>query len=283
MIVYTKEENKEKLAEIIQLMGMDMDPMVAWEISSDGRIIHDVKLGEIRNDTEEFDFKGSALTFKSDLIFFYSREQKFIFKTSLIKNDGKLLTVKIPDTIKVLEDEEKVKMEKMLEMFNMDSGAERLEEVAASVGEDGQIVDSFGFANNHPESDWLTKFMSENDAALLNTELSYISLDEEDEMFQGVRQTPRAKPPEGKMVTVQVENDARPQSTYTLYDLSRGGMSFLVFTQDEFTVGEKVYLKAFDTNKFEAPILTKVKAIREADALGIQFKVGCEFLEPAGE
>lgn len=278
MIVYTKEEHKEKIAEIIQLMGMDLDPMVAWQLKDDGRVINDVKLNEIKNDTEEFNFKGVNLEgFALDTIFFYSREQNVIFKTVLVNNEGNLITVKIPDVMKVLDDGDKEKMEGMIKAFN-EEGKEEVVEQAAGVNESGQIVDSFGFANNHPEPDWLTKTMSEHDANLFNTELSYITLDEEDQLYEGVRATPRAKPPEGKMITVQVENDARPQSTYMLYDLSQGGLSFLVFTKDEFSVGEKVLIKAFDARKFETPIISEVKAIREADEMGIQFKVGCEFL-----
>lgn len=279
MIVYTKEKDRAKLAEIIQMMGMDLDPLVAWEVtSSQGRLIRDVKLGEINNDKEEFCFKGQDLNFSGELIFFYSRQQKLIFKSKLVSTDGKILKVKIPDTIKLLEEDEKIKMDNMLRHFDFDSSGEVLE-LEPSISEDGTIVDSFGFANNHPEKDWLTKSMSESDAKLFEKELSYITLAEEDELFAGVRRAPRAKPPEGKMITVQVENDSRPQCSYMLYDLSRGGLSFLVFTKDEFSVGEKVFLKAFDTNKFQYPILTQVKALREADALGIQFKVGCEFLE----
>lgn len=283
MIVYNKEEHREKVAEIVQLMGMSLSPMVAWETNDSGRIVHDVKLGEINNDTEQFVFKGVSLGFKSDTIFFYCKDQSVIFKTSLVSNDGNQIVVKIPDVMKELEEADRGKVEGMIQAFENNAKKDEPQELAAGLNEAGQIVDSFGFANNHEDEDWLTKTLSEHDANLLREELSYITLEEEDEMFADKRATPRAKPPEGKMITVQVENNARPQSTYMLYDLSQGGLSFLIFTQDEFSVGETVYIKAFDTKKFETPITSVVKAIREADQLGIQFKVGCEFVENSSE
>lgn len=125
---------------------------------------------------------------------------------------------------------------------------------------------------------WHVNIMSKSDAALFEQELSFVTLDEEDKIFEGKRTTPRAKPPEGKMVTVQVGDGSRAQSTHPLYDLSQGGFAFLVFSLDEFNKDETVLIKAFDTKKFDEPMAAKIMAIREADEMGIQYKVGCQFI-----
>ena len=280
MIVYSKGEHKEKIAEIIQLLSMDLEPTIAWQINEgNSRIIHEVKLTEIKNDEESLIFSGVNMAFNDREIFFYSKEQKVIFKTQITVKEDNRITVKIPEVMKALDESDQSKMEGMLAAFSHASKDQ--EESEPSIDDRGNINDSFGFGEKHDGHQWLTDSMSEHDAKILSEELSYITLEEEDQMFEGMRATPRAKPPEGKMITVQVEKDARPQASYMLYDLSQGGLSFLVFTKDEFSVGEKVFIKAFDTKKFETPIISEVKAIRDADQLGVQFKVGCEFINQA--
>ena len=128
------------------------------------------------------------------------------------------------------------------------------------------------------DSAWHSKSMSKKDAALFEEELSFVTLDEEDKIFEGKRAAPRAKPPEGKMVTVQIDDASRPQSTHPLYDLSQGGIAFLVFAKEDFNPGEILHVKAFDTKKFDEPMIAEVKAVREADEMGIQYKVGCQFV-----
>lgn len=127
------------------------------------------------------------------------------------------------------------------------------------------------------DTTWKVKNMSAHDIDLFETELSFVTLDEEDKIFEGQRTAPRAKPPEGKMVTVQVADGSRSQSTHPLYDLSRGGLSFLVFSSTEFNKNEIIHVKSFDTKHLDAPMSLKVMSIREADSMGIQYKVGCMF------
>jgi hypothetical protein len=306
MISLKKEENREQMAEVVQGMFLDFNPIVCWEISADNiRTIYPVKIQNVNNDTETLTFissKEEELVLNQTLIFFYSEEQKAIFKSEIESKSGSELIVKIPEEIKKLENGEEKQFEGMLNSFSSDAeftGAssfdafsldddddeaevpvvETLSPTAPMSGENFDTKMSFSGTTDKIETMWVTKTMSAHDADLFATELSYIALEEEDKMFEGVRDAPRAKPPEGKMLTVQVDDDSRPQSTHTLYDLSQGGLSFLVFSKDEFNEGETLLIKAFDTKKFEQPMITQVKAIREADDLGIQYKVGCQFIE----
>lgn len=307
MKCFKKEEDREQMSEVIQGMFLDFNPIVTWEILPDNtRTIYPVKIQNVNNDDDTLTFVSSKeedLVFNQGTVFFYSEEQRAIFKSSIDSQAGSQLIVKIPNEIKKLDAGEEEQFIGMLDSFSSDSeftGTAGLDNF--SLDDDDEDVNpqleipvkkdnspitadnfdtkmSFSGSTDKIETMWVTKTMSAHDADLFATELSYIALDEEDKIFEGVRAAPRAKPPEGKMLTVQVADDSRPQSTHTLYDLSQGGVSFLVFSRDEFNEGEKLLVRAFDTKKFEKPMLTEVKAIREADDLGIQYKVGCQFIE----
>ncbi|MFT6633454.1 MAG: c-di-GMP-binding flagellar brake protein YcgR [Bacteriovoracaceae bacterium] len=306
MKCFKKEVDREQMSEVIQGMFLDFNPIVTWEVSAENiRTIYPVKIQNVNNDDDTLTFVSSKeenLAFSQSTIFFYSEEQKAIFKSSIDSQAGSQLIVKIPKEIKKLEVGEEEQFVGMLDSFSSDSGftgASGLDNFSLDddedenpQGENTSINDnssitadnfdtkmSFSGSTDKIETMWVTKTMSAHDADLFATELSYIALEEEDKIFEGVRAAPRAKPPEGKMLTVQIEDNSRPQSTHTLYDLSQGGLSFLVFSRDEFNEGERLLVRAFDTKKFDKPMLTEVKAIREADDLGIQYKVGCQFIE----
>lgn len=137
---------------------------------------------------------------------------------------------------------------------------------------------SYSSSTDKIDTKWEATSMSDHDSNIFETELSFVTLEDEDEMYANKRTSPRSKPPEGKMVTIQVADGSRPQATYPLYDLSRGGFAFLVFAKEEFNSGEDIHIKAFDTKKFETPMDGIVRSIREADEMGIQYKVGCQFI-----
>lgn len=304
MISLKKEEDREQMSEVIQGIFLDFNPVVCWQVNaSSKRTIYPMKINNVNNDDETLTFlcsKEDEINFDQEVIFFYSEEQKSIFKSQFISKTGPQLIVKIPEEIKKLEEVEEEEFSGMLNSFSSDSsftGADALGAFSLDDDEDettkGEVDESpFSRGTEHIETHqsfssstekidtmWITKSMSDHDANLFETELSYVALEEEDKIFEGVRSTPRAKPPEGKMITVQLEDESLPQSTHTLYDLSQGGLSFLVFSKGEFSEGQKLLIKAFDTKKFEEPMLTEVKAIREADDMGIQYKVGCQFIE----
>jgi c-di-GMP-binding flagellar brake protein YcgR len=301
------KDNREKMSEIIQGMFLDLNPVVSWDILENKRTIYPVKIENVDNEKETLSFKSAKdedLSFAGDTIYFYSEDQKAIFKASLKEITGRLITVQLPEMIRVLEQQEETDLDDLfvifkneinlvaatgMESFSLDdevvegkSDEDLSEDLVSSVENitdhisTKQVVSSY---TEHIETNWVTKKMSDHDADLFNAELSYITLEDEDKLFEEVRSTPRAKPPEGKMITVQISDESRGQSTHNLYDLSQGGLSFLVFTSEEFKAGEKIVIKAFDTNKFETPMLVIVKAVREADDMGIQYKVGCEFID----
>ncbi len=266
---YTKLEHKEKFSELIQSFFLSMEPIICWQNHTSGRVLHYLKISNIDNEAEEFIFSivqsmGEVLV--NEAIFAFSEEHKVLFKSKIVALDEHL-KVSVPQELKLLSENDLSPYKDLVAQFKLKAEDEDNLELDLEV-------------EQAPSAEVLVNLgMSEHDAQLFATELSYITLDQEDKIYEGMRATPRAKPPEGKMVTVQVADESRPQSTLSLYDLSQGGLSFLVFAKEDFNVGEKILIKAFDINKFDRPMEAEVKIVREADDLGIQYKVGCQFLD----
>lgn len=120
---------------------------------------------------------------------------------------------------------------------------------------------------------------SESDQAFFEQELSYVTLDEEDKKYEGQRNAPRAKPPEGKMIIIQTKDGSKPQETLPLYDLSRGGMGFMTFSESAYAKGEVLNVYGFDNKNFDEPMFAIIRSVREADEMGIQYKCGCQFID----
>lgn len=297
MKIINKDADRIQMTEVIQGLYLDLSPVVAWQSSAQNRVIYPVKISNVDNETDQLSFKATnneVLTFTDDTIFFFSEGQSVLFKAHKTKMAGMELDVFIPEEMKILGEAEKEQYATMIQSF--------ITEIQATIkgpsldwddDDDEDTIDSSaeGDASFNPSADFdspeaktiyenLKSTLSEHDANLLETELGSITLEEEDALYEGMRASPRAKPPEGKMVTVQISDESLGQTTHPLYDLSTGGLSFLVFSKDEFSVGQKLLVKAFDINQFENPLLTEVKVVREADDMGIQYKVGCQFIEP---
>ena len=96
---------------------------------------------------------------------------------------------------------------------------------------------------------------------------------------EGERNAPRAKPPEGKMIIVQTKDMSKSQETLPLYDLSRGGMGFMTFSESAYAKGEVLNVYGFDNKSFDEPMFAIIRSVREADEMGIQFKCGCQFID----
>jgi hypothetical protein len=286
--------DREQMSEVIQGMFLNMSPIVCWSGNSpDNRIVKKIKIQNVDNETETLVFtpnEPELLPFENGSIFFFSEEQKMIFKGEIVELTQEKMLIKQPETLMLLEEADVDKYKELISQFISELNADAPDPFASfSLDDDDEQTsaaledDSTIAAGEKVAADWFKKVMSEHDASLFEQELSHVTLEEEDELFEGVRSSPRAKPPEGKMLTVQIKDESRPQSTFTLYDLSRGGLSFLVFSKDEFSEGETLFIRAFDVNKFESPIEAEVKVVREADEMGIQYKIGCEFISAQNE
>lgn len=305
MRVLNNQEHSSDILEVFEKVKSDRSMLILWQVVEGKRNIHPIYIEQIEVESSHFTVssaKVDPLSLADQVVFFFCKAQNFIFKSQLSSQDNIEAIISIPSEVKLLDDEDQAGMADLIDVFNEEkifvegegranqkfeekmvagSGEANINQEQYMVGRTAtDKIDRFrsdSTATEKLSTKWAVKSMSAADTALFEEELSYITLEEEDKQYEGMRSAPRAKPPEGKMVTVQEQSGERPQGTYPLYDLSRGGISFLVFSKDEFNAGETLNVLAFDTKKFDEPMKALVRSVREADQLGVQFKVGCQF------
>lgn len=119
---------------------------------------------------------------------------------------------------------------------------------------------------------------SERDKAIFEEELSFVSLDAEDQFYADKRDAPRAKPKEGKTVLMRRESDPENSEAqrHPLFDLSRGGLGAMVEDENYYEKSQVVFIMGFDKNILDEPMRAVVRSIREADEPG-KFKLGMQF------
>jgi c-di-GMP-binding flagellar brake protein YcgR len=122
-----------------------------------------------------------------------------------------------------------------------------------------------------------SKYRSKKDQSLFDEIVASQSLSKEDEVYANQRKTPRAKPKEGKVVRIVI--DEGELLLFTLYDLSTGGMSIVTGDINDFSEQEEISVIGFDEKTFEEPVKAIVRSIRDIDDLVGQYKIGIQFLE----
>jgi hypothetical protein len=119
---------------------------------------------------------------------------------------------------------------------------------------------------------------SARDQELLNQEFTPVDLDEEDKLFADKRESPRARPKAEKQVKVAKLKGSGP-ATYKLFDLSRGGMGFIINDDFTFSRGEDIHIVGFNDFDLDDPLVGTIMSIRPIDGAQSEFKVGVKFSE----
>lgn len=101
---------------------------------------------------------------------------------------------------------------------------------------------------------------------------------EDEEKFKDQRAVPRKNAREGQMVGVERLKLGKV-FTHFLYDLSQGGMAFLVDDPGEYEVGEQIRLTMLDGVEVEKKIEGEVVAIRKKEESLGEFKVCIKFVQ----
>ncbi len=313
MRILNIEEQEEDLDKFFISMLQLKEKIVVWQLRhQEGRLVKSSRLHGYMSVAEPVRFRcinNNKEDFSRGEIYLFAPEQKAIFKTTLQNFEENDLLCDVPREVKILEDSDEEALEDMIDIFNKEMNyvqgkgegniEDPVEVVSATdlpVGPDAPIEvtgpntkytarDSHLVSDNNQyaftdkiETKWKTKRMSSKDIEIFETELSFVSLDEEDKLFQDKRAAPRARPPKGKMVTIQKSTDQEYVRTFELFDLSRGGMGFIIPLGEEIDKGDIVNVQAFDDKVFDSPMQIEVKSIREVDSDGTHFKVGCQFV-----
>lgn len=241
-------------------------PMVLWQVRPDGeRTVTDSTL-------QSFSLESRKLTFdyprKGDLdtsltVYVYSEEEQFIFKSRITEVKSGLVYVELPLEIQLLEDPDVSGIQKSIGISTRwKSKRIPIREV---IKPDYLILTSMARR-------------TARDKEFLDTEFSFVSLDEEDKIYADKRETPRARPKSEKSVKLscEIDNEVRTQK---LFDLSQGGISFITANTELYPVGTRIKIVGFEDFDLDDPLLGEVKSQRPVDELQLDFKIGCRFLE----
>lgn len=291
MDTLSKEENLAQVSSYFKNLLDSSATIIMWQQQFSGeRTVQKGVIDSVVEDEESvfvLSENDRDFNFNSNPIFFYVDDKNTLFKVVSKSCQSNLLEIHFPANIKELSADQQDGLKAVLISMGVDynyktKGTFKSDEIsegesAYEFAKEKDIKEANIVIDNEPENLFN---LSDADSALFEKELSFVSLDEEDKKFEGMRESPRARIPEGKMVTIEALEGNGIQSTYSLHDLSRGGLAFLVFSGSEFKVDQVLLIKAFDVNKFEVPMHGIVRVVKEADEMGIQFKVGIQFIPP---
>lgn len=263
--------------------------IISWQVGEDqSRTIRTCQISsfEIENNF----FESVFIDKKNDLfnlgtIYFYIESKNTIFKAELVSvNDEKQKSTLPTELKKLNEDESKSLLNEMKNFVKGYGHANILTEttrVSGAETEKNNANNHMRYNSNnstdHISTKWRMTSMSKHDSELFETELSFVALDEEDKLYADQRAAPRARPPKNKMINIQHPTIEDKSIFYSLFDLSQGGLGFIVLSADEFQVDQKLNVLGFDDKQFDSPMVIVVRAIRDVDESGALFKVGCAF------
>ena len=66
---------------------------------------------------------------------------------------------------------------------------------------------------------------------------------------------------------------------YRLIDISQSGISFVINNSEEFKRNDEFFILEIHDRMLAEPLRAKVRFIQEHDEFGIDYKVGCEFMD----
>ncbi|HXH30170.1 MAG TPA: PilZ domain-containing protein [Bacteriovoracaceae bacterium] len=198
-------------------------------------------------------------------IFCYAEEGQFIFKTSISSVKENNFTINVPSEVKLLE------------------GAE-ITAIRSQIGIDLSNIWLVKRFQAEDETTSATDFLkartmlerSSRDQNFLNNEFDNVSIDEEERMFADKRESPRSRPKLEKWVKVKGQTTHQVH-LLKLFDLSRGGMSFVVINPILFPKGSSVEIIGFDEFDLDDPLAGMVMSHRALDESQIEFKIGIKF------
>lgn len=256
----------QKIFKHIQSKG---SKIVMWQLTSgsSGRNIGNSKLSsfQLESGILKFEIPAEYSVQKSSPMYFYSEDGQLIFKSEGIEFDQNHFSINVPLEIKLLEEDEvgKIKLITGIDIstvwknkrFNFDE---------VSKINFGKIVGMSQRTNRDKE--------------FLDNEFTPVSLDDEDKMFAGKRESPRARPKVEKWAKVASQNTPEIQ-LLRIFDLSRGGISFVTMEVNLFPIESKVNILAIEDHVLDDPLVAKVMSHRPIDELDIEFKIGCKFDE----
>jgi hypothetical protein len=239
--------------------------LIAWQVDPDTRErkVFETQLTSFKPDENYLKLKKDPQQSveKNLPLYVYSEEGQIIFKSLFVEIQDQEALLTLPGELKLLEDQDVKSIQNMIGVhLNVDENFP-----LPSPKEEGVSVKSLSER-------------SSRDQEFLNNQFLTLSLDEEDKAFSGVRESPRARPKLDKWLTIQTPTMQGFQEV-RIYDLSRGGISFITMELDLFPKGTKIKVLSIDNFELDDPLMAEVMSSRAIDELEIEYKIGCQFQE----
>ena len=254
-----------------QLMANQCN-LVVWQLSPENgeRLISKSKLNAFHMESGRLYFEVDRKKLLNDELplYCFSEDGLVIFKSFVQEITDKTISVSLPDEMKLLEDAEVVSIKR--------STGQDLARPWKTKKLDTSPIHKVGTTHDVMRVKSMAQ-RSNRDQELLKNEFG-LTVDQEDILFAGKRESPRARPKDDKWVKiVKLETDS--PSTYKLFDLSKGGMAFVCFSSAEFSVATEIRIVGFNDFNLDDPLIGKVMSIRPIDGTSSDFKVGVSFSE----
>lgn len=255
----------ESYKKIFQKMLGSKSPLIIWQVFPENgkRGIHETFLTSFDLNLQTLMLTGVEEFLDPSLpVFCYLEDQSLIFRSQIneIKDDS--ITLVLPSEIKHLDlaDVDELKVKTGLDLKGMWKSRSR-------------------YKSGVSPAFWSAKSMAERsvrDQDFLNLEFNSLSLDEEDILFADKRESPRVRPKKQKLVKVIKKGDP-VSNLFELFDLSRGGMSFVTTLPDYFPKGCEIFVMGFDSFDLDDPLIGTVMGHRKIDDSRVDMKIGIKF------
>lgn len=221
-------------------------PVVGWQLTPDGhRVVHNVVLANYNHDSKTLRFilfDEQQVVFDDGIVFFWVEEEKLIFKSPLL-SEG---LVALPTELKFLEGTDL----HVIKGGNAEGG--------------GQLVS-------------IVSGRSSRDREALTASIKAMTPEDEDKKYGSIREAPRVRAKGDRKIRLHVIHQSENAETYSLFDLSRGGMAFICQIESYFQRGQIVHVIEVETSKLDDPLVGEVMSVRSLDEGG--FKVGIKFVD----
>ena len=253
--------------KIFKFLQANHSSLVVWQILPDSgkRQICSSRLNSFHLESKllHLELSSNAGLLSTEPLYCYAEDGQLIFKTSIQELREANFSVAVPTEIKLLEDEEVtiIRGQVGLDLASVWK-VKRLQLDVNDFADETVIIKSMAQRSTH-------------DQAILNEEFN-LSVDEEDKLFAGVRESTRARPKKDKWVKLMIIGEDS-KGLFRLFDLSQGGMAFVTAKQDIFSKGTQLYITGFDEVELDDPLIGKVVAVRPIDDSKFKFKIGVKF------
>lgn len=232
--------------------------MVVWQVSTtDGkRRVHRSVLTSFKYEQGRLHLQnaeGKEFDFQDDVLFCWAEKDGVIFKTTQIPTDGGGLSLKLPEKLCFLEGPELTVIQggAAPALPNTDAG-----KVKPLPGQE----------------------RSGHDLEILKQGLDAMTLAEEDKLYADKREAPRVRAKGNKVISVCLADRPETSTEQPLFDLSRGGLAFVVEAEKRFQKGDMIFVLEIENNRLDSPLVGEVMSVRKLDDES-GYKVGVKFVD----